>query len=132
MKLFIPMAVLGFAVAAAQTGCARDERDANHLETAVRDPEGYARHLDEECAGGRAASCTSVGVQTAFGTYGRKKDPTAAIPFLEKACAGDDAQGCHELAVMLDFGRGIPRDAARGAALHQKACAAGVQASCGR
>src|SRR5215475_7383328 len=87
--------------------CKDSDRNAGRLEAAARDPEGYARRVDEECAAGRAASCTSVGVQTAFGTYGRAKDEKAAVPILEKACGGGDPQGCHELAVMVEHGRGI-------------------------
>src|SRR5262245_61366973 len=88
--------------------CREADRNAGRLEAAVRHPEGYARPLDEECAAGRAASCTSVGLQTAFGTYGRSKDEKAAVPILEKACRGGDPQGCHELAVMIEHGRGVP------------------------
>jgi uncharacterized protein len=110
--------------------CKESDRGAGRLEAAVRDPEGYARRLDEECAAGRAASCTSVGLQTAFGTYGRSKDEKAAVPILEKACSGGDPQGCHELAVMIEHGRGVARDAARVKELHRRACVAGVASSC--
>jgi TPR repeat protein len=112
------------------TACKGGDPKAGRLEAAVKDPEGYARRVDEECAAGRAASCTSVGVQTAFGTYGRSKDEKAAVPVLEKACAGGDPQGCHELAVMIEYGRGVTRDAGRARELHKRACDAGFSASC--
>lgn len=117
-------------VVLAGAACKESGRSADRLEAAARDPEGYARRVDEECAAGKAASCTSVGVQTAFGTYGRSKDEKAAVPILERACGGGDPQGCHELAVMVEHGRGVAADTSRARELHKRACAAGIYASC--
>jgi len=110
--------------------CKSSDGGGGRLEAAVRDPEGYARRVDEECAAGRAASCTSVGLQTAFGTYGRARDEKAAVAILERACGGGDPQGCHELAVMIDHGRGVASDPTRARELHRRACGAGIASSC--
>lgn len=118
--------------AAALLACDRGGGDAARLDKAVNDPAAYARQVDAECAAGRAASCTSVGTQLAFGTYGRAKDPAAAAPFLARGCAGGDAQGCHELGVLHEHGRGVAKDAARARELYAKACAGGVAGDCGR
>jgi hypothetical protein len=124
--------IIGLACAVALAASCQDgSRDAKRLEAAIDDPKGYAQRVDDECAHGRAASCTSVGLQMAYGTFGRTKDEAGAIPFLDKACRGGDARGCHELAVMVEHGRGVAADPARAKELHDKACAGGVKASCG-
>jgi TPR repeat protein len=129
--------ISGLAVAAAvaltavlAVACREAQHEPTRLETASADPKAYARQVDDECDHGRVASCTSVGLQMAFGTFGRTKDEKGAVPFLDKACLGGDGQGCHELAVMFENGRGVARDPARAKELHEKACAAGAKASC--
>jgi len=103
-------------------GCEQTE-DAGRLRRAVSDKEGYARQVDQECREGRAESCTSVGVQTAAGTFGRKKDPKAAIPFLQQGCQGGDPYGCEQLGVMYQHGRGVTQDHAKARQLYEQACA---------
>jgi uncharacterized protein len=113
-------------------GCEKGGGDVSRLEKATKDPQAYAAQVDAECGAGRAASCTAVGTQLAFGTFGRPKDPTAAAPFLEKGCGGGDPQGCHELGVLYEYGRGVGKDGEKAKVLYAKACAGGLKTSCGR
>ncbi len=123
MRLHV--AALAFALACGPAG-----DDVTRLRTMVEDPAAYARQVEAECAAAKAASCTSLGVHHAFGTYGRAKDPAAAIPFLQRGCDGGDPNGCKELGVMYQYGRGVPQDRTRARAHFEGACDAGVALAC--
>jgi TPR repeat protein len=111
------------------TGCERVDNLAR-LEEAVGDKEAYAKRVQSECQAGRAASCTSLGVHYAFGTYGRTRDYGAALQVLTQACTLQDPNGCHELGVLHQYGRGVAPSAVRAAELYERACAGGVSNSC--
>lgn len=100
------------------------------LEEAVNDKEAYAKRVESECNAGRAASCTSLGVHYAFGTYGRTRDYAVAQQILTKACDLKDPNGCHELGVLHQHGRGTPKSATRAQEFYERACSQGVSNSC--
>lgn len=116
---------LGFGLAA----CERVD-NVVRLEEAVNDKEAYAKRVERECQEERAASCTSLGVHYAFGTYGRTRDYGMAVQLLTKACTLKDPQGCHELGVLHQYGRGVSASAPRAAELYEQACSQKVSASC--
>lgn len=89
-----------------------------------------AADLDRECQEGRAAACTRVGVQFAFGTHGRAKDYAKARIFLEKACEAKDANGCKELGVLHEYGRGVPKNPVEALRLYKVGCQGGVRLAC--
>ncbi len=122
---------LCFPVLLLGSGC-KKTRSAARVYKALYDPKSYAKQLDTECRQDTASSCTHVGVQHAFGTFGRVKNPAAAIPFLEKGCQGGDGNGCHELGVMFEYGRGVAADPARARAEYAKGCQGHVARSCTR
>lgn len=49
---------------------------------------------------------------------------------LRDACEGGNARACAELGVAYMFGAGVPKDAARGAALSERACDGGIAGAC--
>jgi uncharacterized protein len=118
---------LAFAVAALQ--CERVD-NLVRLEEAVNDKEAYAKRVESECNAGRAASCTSLGVHYAFGTYGRTRDYAVAQQILTKACDLNDPNGCHELGVLHQYGRGTAKSPARAQGFYERACSQGVANSC--
>jgi len=89
-----------------------------------------AADLERECSEGRAAACTRVGVQFAFGTQGRQRDYQKARGFLEKGCAGRDANGCKELGVLYEYGRGVPKNPGEALRLYKIGCQGGVALAC--
>jgi hypothetical protein len=110
-------------------GCKRID-DVVRLDEAVNDKEAYAKRVETECEAGRAASCTLLGIQYAFGTYGRTRDYAIAGQVLSKACASNDPNGCYELGVLHLYGRGSPKDPTRAAALFEQACTQKVNTAC--
>ncbi len=80
----------------------------------------------DQCDKGNAASCYQLGESYLHGV-GTAADTTKARPALEKGCNGDDPRACHDLGLLLvqiKAGAEAPK-------FFEKACAAGVAASCG-
>ncbi len=122
------VAALGLAGCCGEAGQKMD--DLRDLEKAINDPEGYADKMDRDCDKGDAVACSSIGRQTAYGTYGRAKDPAAAIPFYEKGCELGDPHGCLELGVMYMYGRGVEEDHSLAQQLFEGACDEGASNAC--
>jgi uncharacterized protein len=124
------LSLLGFVLGSAGTTGCKQVDNAVRLEEAVNDKEAYAKRVESECDAGRAASCTSLGVHYAFGTFGRTRDYGVAQRLLTKACTLGDPTGCHELGVLHQHGRGTVKNAPRAAELYEQACEQQVANAC--
>ena len=90
------------------------------------DPVRAAEALRRACEGGSVSSCRRLAVLLASGA---SADPAATQRWRERGCDLGDADACAEASEA--FGRGLlARDAKKGRALDEKACALGRGASC--
>jgi TPR repeat protein len=85
--------------------------------------------LDGRCDAGDAEACGRIGVQLMHGTWGREKDPEAAVSFLRRSCDSGHDYGCHDLGVAHMYGRGVEQDYRQARALFERTCPA-VANSC--
>jgi TPR repeat protein len=74
----------------------------------------------EECQGGSARACNSMGV---IFEYGRKGTPDSAIAsgFYSRACDANYAPACTNLAWLYTLGHGVPHDAQQAIVLFTRA-----------
>jgi TPR repeat protein len=86
--------------------------------------------LGKACDANIALGCYGFGVAVRDGAGGPKNERLAYLSF-ERACLSklpppcpSCALGCREQGLALEAGRGVAKDAARGAALKKQACAA--------
>jgi hypothetical protein len=84
-------------------------------------------HLEKGCEGGDPAGCNDVGLAKLAGP---PPDPAGAAKYFERACNERSSLGCLQLGLLVKAGRGVVKDAARGQALLEKACAAKVGNAC--
>jgi TPR repeat protein len=87
--------------------------------------------LGKACDAGIALGCYAFGVAVRDGTGGFPKNERLAYLSFERACLNRPpppcpacALGCREQGRALEAGRGVTKDAVRGAALKKQACAA--------
>jgi hypothetical protein len=80
--------------------------------------------------GGEHEGCAWLGVLYAEGKGGMRVNPKLAAPFFEKGCKEGSPRACTGLADLLKAGKRVKADAARAAALHDKACSGGYAPAC--
>lgn len=83
------------------------------------------------CEGGRAKSCTVVGIAYSDGKS-TAKDPETAARFFGRGCAGGHGGGCSFLGMRYARGVGVTANKAKARELFLRACNLGDGTSCGR
>jgi hypothetical protein len=96
---------------------------------ALGTPGPKALHLEKECAGGKAKSCSDLGLMYSDGE-GVTKDDAKAAELFQKACDRGNAVGCFQLGMSYVNGKGVMKDNNKAAQLYLKACDAGEMISC--
>jgi hypothetical protein len=83
------------------------------------------------CEGGRAKSCTVVGIAYSNGES-TAKDPETAARFFGRGCAGGHGGGCSSLGMRYARGVGVTANKAKARELYLRGCNLGDGTSCGR
>ena len=92
-------------------------------------PKGALEHWERACLLGWARACGDLAEAWLFSTVGQV-EPAKAVPKFEIACDSGYLPSCANLGLLYLRGHGVARDEARGQALLQQSCAAGLQAAC--
>jgi TPR repeat protein len=86
--------------------------------------------LTAACNGGDAKACGELGSVYQFGRQGVPENQPLAAAAFEKACNLEHAHSCGSLGWMHLNGKGVAKDADKGIALVEKACAGRDETSC--
>jgi TPR repeat protein len=86
--------------------------------------------LTAACDGGDAKACGELGSAYQFGREGVPENQPLAAAAFEKACNLEHAHSCGSLGWMHLNGKGVAKDANKGIALVEKACAGRDESSC--
>ena len=89
-----------------------------------------AEKLEASCSAEGGRSCTAIGRQYKFGTYGHAIDYQIASDYFRKGCDSGDAYGCKELGLLAQNGQGMPQDVTMATTLYKSACENKVSIAC--